>query len=100
MTGPTPSGMQRICRCRDSIASRKHAVIPAQAETLSVVPRSGARKSSAMARCPRAEVQCLEVQRRASGKAQGPGLRRDDECFEFVSFSPDSNGRTPGPTVC
>jgi len=26
-------------------------------------------------------------------------VRRDDECFEATSFSPDSNGRTPGSTA-
>jgi len=42
---------------------------------------------------------CINTGPRVQDKAQGPGLRRDDECFEATSFSPDSNGRTPGSTA-
>jgi len=33
---------------------------------------------------------------RASGQAQGPGLRRDDECFECISFFPGHQSANAG----
>jgi len=36
---------------------------------------------------------------RASGLAQGPGLRRDDECFECISFFPGQQWAFAGMTA-